>query len=171
MKDFIVEIQVGGMKMNTVMQWDDGVTNEQGAISDLSKTMWIMVQAAAQVQHWAVSHGNMRGVLPSLDDVDRTAQFVPQQYQAQPEKKDEPKVIPVTKIAHEYADGKHRYKIFGGDYTKFGVDAYSDSCVDGVGVFAKELGDHLPDKPMVAIVQMKKDGNPYRVTEIKYVSA
>lgn len=136
---------------------DDGSPNWQaisGTFRDGCYTLFRSGQgAAAAVKEWGVENGVQR-----MAGQDAKAAQTPQQTD----------VIIVDRVAHEFSDGAHKFKVFGGRWGKFGVFAYSDSCKDDAGLFDCELGEHKVDG-VTAVIAMS-NGKPTKVLEYKFTA-
>lgn len=74
----------------------------------------------------------------------------------------------VVKAVHGMDEKGEYWKVFGGEWTKFGVVAYKDSCRDLVGLFDLPMGKYEGDKVAgwTAVAVMKGD-NPLKISEVR----
>jgi hypothetical protein len=162
----LVKMKIGAIELQNEFDFDASVDKENVAISQVATNLMVMAKGILAFHEWAKDTG-ATAILAALSGNGNGNGNGNGQH-SQPETLT--KMIPVTKIAVEFSDNMRKVKIFGGDYTKYGVPAYPDSCADGVGLALMNFGDTVPEKPMNAIVQMNKDGKPFRVTEVRFVN-
>lgn len=76
--------------------------------------------------------------------------------------------IPVTKIVRGNDGTKEFTRVYGGNWTKFGIPAYADSCHDVAGIFGLPLGTHEGEavKGLVATVVVKEQ-SPLKISEVR----
>lgn len=162
-----ITFKLGSLELAVDLSQELAVCNENHErIKVLSEASWLAVKSFHQVMNWANAEGLQAFVMPPEKPTPSFPVVVSNGTEGGKEKT-EPQIItvPVVKLSKGSDEGRDIFKVYGGNFTKYGVPAYADSCVDRVGLFALNYGQHNPEKPMLATIQMRgKD--PYRVTEI-----